>query len=183
MLLFSTILATFLAVLPWLLHARATSPVRLHIQPERVRQVGAGVSVPVIMELLAAALSVGVSVPRALAATGNAIGGSAGLELARVARRLELGAGWRQAWGPAPANVGIISDALRPAWEDGAAATESLRVAGEAARRAQQDAARVAAGRLGVRLVLPLGLCLLPAFVLIGLVPMLLSLGIQLLGS
>jgi len=32
-----------------------------------------------------------------------------------------------------------------------------------------------AAGRLGVRLVLPLGLCHLPAFVLVGLVPVLVS--------
>lgn len=37
--------------------------------------------------------------------------------------------------------------------------------------------------RLGVRLVLPLGLCLLPAFVLLGIVPFVLSLGGRLLGQ
>ena len=40
-----------------------------------------------------------------------------------------------------------------------------------------------AAGRLGVRLVLPLGLCHLPAFILIGVVPVLLSTGVALLGG
>ena len=40
----------------------------------------------------------------------------------------------------------------------------------------------LAAARLGVRLVLPLGLCLLPAFVLLGIVPFVLSLGGRLLG-
>jgi len=46
-----------------------------------------------------------------------------------------------------------------------------------------RSAAREAAGRLGVRLVLPLGLCFLPAFILIGLVPVILSLAAGLLGS
>jgi pilus assembly protein TadC len=41
---------------------------------------------------------------------------------------------------------------------------------------------RTAAGALGVQLVLPLGLCFLPAFVLLGLVPMILSLAGNLMG-
>ena len=172
-----------LAVLPWLVRSQLALIARLEAQPELVRSHGLATATPVILELLAAALSVGVSVPRALTATGNAIGGSAGLDLAQAGRHLELGAGWRQAWAHTPAQFRIISAALRPGWEDGAAVTEALRAAGEAARRVQQDEARIAAGRLGVRLVLPLGLCLLPAFVLIGIVPMLLALGLGLVGS
>lgn len=60
---------------------------------------------------------------------------------------------------------------------------ESLRVAGEQLRRDQQAAARQAAARLAVHLVLPLGVCFLPAFVLIGLLPVLLSLGGGVLGG
>jgi len=176
-----TIAAALFAVAPWF--ARASTPVgrRLAAKPREARESGPAISTPVIMELLAAALSVGVSVPRALAATGNAIGGSTGLNLTRAGRRLEFGATWRDAWAGAPPNFGILADALRPAWEEGAAATEALRAASEAARRARQDAARITAGRLGVKLVLPLGLCLLPAFVLIGLIPMMLSLGLNLI--
>jgi tight adherence protein B len=48
-------------------------------------------------------------------------------------------------------------------------------------RHARRSSARTAAARLGVRLVLPLGVCYLPAFVLVGLVPVLLALGIGLL--
>jgi pilus assembly protein CpaF len=42
---------------------------------------------------------------------------------------------------------------------------------------------RDAAGRLAVRLVLPLGACFLPAFVLVGLAPVLIALGIDLLSG
>ena len=174
-------LVPLISLMPWLVYSRNGSLRRLAVIPNPIRQTGLTVPPPVVLELLAAALGVGVSVPRALAATGSALGGSGGLDLVRVARRLELGAGWRQAWAHTPAVLQVIAAALRPAWEDGAAAAESLRAAGEAARRAQQDAARVAAGQLGVRMVIPLGLCLLPAFVLIGLVPMLLALGLGLL--
>jgi len=54
---------------------------------------------------------------------------------------------------------------------------------GEELLHARRSAARTAAARLGVRLVLPLGACFLPAFVLIGLVPVLLALGIDLLSG
>ncbi|WP_418606028.1 hypothetical protein [Georgenia sp. SUBG003] len=43
--------------------------------------------------------------------------------------------------------------------------------------------AQEAAARLGVRLVLPLGLCFLPAFVLLGLVPVVLAAGGAVLGG
>jgi len=174
--------ALMLAFLPWCAKAYLPTSTRLRAVPAVARESGTTIPTPIIMELLATALSVGVSVPRALTATGNAIGGSLGLHLTRAARRLEFGATWRDAWADMPSSFGMLSDALRPAWEEGASATEALRAAAEAAQRARQDAARVAAGRLGVRLVMPLGLCLLPAFVLIGLIPMMLSLGLNLLG-
>jgi pilus assembly protein TadC len=43
-------------------------------------------------------------------------------------------------------------------------------------RRREGAAARVAAARLGVQVVLPTGLCLLPAFVLLAVVPLVLAL-------
>ncbi|MDR2703353.1 MAG: type II secretion system F family protein [Cellulomonadaceae bacterium] len=173
--------AAVLTAVPWWLLRAEPVERRLSVRPGLARESDPSFSIPIVLELLATALSVGVAIPRALAATGQAIGGATGIDLKRAGRRLEFGSDWREAWEDAPPSFAIISDALRPAWEEGAAATDALRAAGQAARSAHQDAARVTAGKLGVRLVLPLGLCLLPAFVLIGLVPMLLSLGTGLL--
>jgi tight adherence protein B len=133
--------------------------------------------VATVIELLAAALATGVSVPRALFGVGQAVGGTTGQKLSRAGRQLELGATWVQAWAEAESDLAVIVEALQAAWEDGAPPIETLRAASQAERQRQKAAAKLAAARLGVRLVLPLGLCLLPAFVLIGLVPILISLG------
>lgn len=140
-----------------------------------------GVDVQVVLELVSAAMRSGAGVPRALEATGAAIGGSDGGLLTRVARALVLGASWELAWLDAPGTFAPMVRALRGAWLDGAAPGEALRAAGEEVRHQRSSAARTAAARLGVRLVLPLGVCYLPAFVLVGLVPVLLALGIDLL--
>jgi len=140
-----------------------------------------GVDVQVVLELVAAALRAGAGVPRALEATGVAVGGPDGAVLTRAAHALVLGATWERAWADAPAVLDPMVRALRGAWLDGAAPGEALRAAGEEVRHERRSGARTAAARLGVRLVLPLGACYLPAFVLVGLVPVLLALGIDLL--
>lgn len=136
-----------------------------------------GVDVQVVLELLAAAMRAGAGVPRALEATGVAIGGPDGEALTRAARALVLGATWERAWAGAPAVLDPMVRALQGAWLDGAAPNEALRAAGEEVRHERGSAVRTAAARLGVQLVLPLGACYLPAFVLVGLVPVLLALG------
>lgn len=140
-----------------------------------------GVDLQVVLALVAAALRSGAGVPRALEATGVAVGGTDGGMLARAARTLVLGATWDRAWADAPAALAPMVRALRGAWLDGAAPGEALRAAGDEVHHERRSAARTAAARLGVRLVLPLGACYLPSFVLVGLVPVLLALGIDLL--
>ncbi|MFE5293210.1 secretion system protein [Isoptericola sp. NPDC056618] len=155
------------------------------------------VDVPVVLELLGAALRAGAGVPRALEATGAALAGAPssgtsevsgsrsadGAALRAAADALRLGADWGGAWRGAPDRLGPAHRALRGAWTDGASPTGALRAAGEELLRARRAAARTAAARLAVRLVLPLGACYLPAFVLIGLVPVLLALGVDLLSG
>ncbi|MFI9485265.1 type II secretion system F family protein [Promicromonospora sp. NPDC052451] len=140
-----------------------------------------GVDLQVVLALVAAALRAGAGVPRALEATGVAVGGPDGAVLGRAARALVLGAGWDRAWAAAPAALAPLVRALRGAWLDGAAPGDALRAAGEEVRHERRTSARNAAARLGVRLVLPLGACYLPSFVLVGLVPVLMALGIDLL--
>jgi hypothetical protein len=142
-----------------------------------------GVDVQVVLELVAAALRSGAGVPRALKATGAAVGGADGVVLTRAGQALVLGAAWERAWTGVSGELDPMVRALRGAWLDGAAPGEALRAAGEEVRHEQRAGARTAAARLGVRLVLPLGTCYLPAFVLVGLVPVLLALGIDLLAG
>lgn len=140
------------------------------------------VELTVVLDLLSSALGSGAGIPRALEATGDALGGPDRVILRGAASALLLGASWDAAWAGTGERFAHVAEALQPAWVHGAAPRDALRLAGV---RIDQDArtrARTAAARLGVHLVLPLGVCFLPAFVLIGLVPVLLSLGAGVLG-
>ncbi|MFC6508518.1 type II secretion system F family protein [Promicromonospora citrea] len=142
-----------------------------------------GVDLMVQLALTAAALRAGAGVPRALEAVGAAIGGADGDGLVRAARALVLGAPWDRAWAGVPAALAPLGRALAGAWVDGASPSEALRAAGDEVRLRRRVTTRHAAARLGVRMVLPTGLCYLPAFLLVGLVPVLLALGIDLLAG
>jgi hypothetical protein len=150
-----------------------------------VRVVGTGlpeVQVAALLDLLAAACTVGASVPRALQTVGAAAGGRRGTTMERVARELMRGCSWDDAWAGAGSDLVPVADALRQAWVDGAAPSSPLATAARRLRRERHTRALEAAGRLSVRLVLPLGLCHLPAFVLLGLIPVLSSLAAGALG-
>ncbi|PRZ09470.1 type II secretion system (T2SS) protein F [Isoptericola sp. CG 20/1183] len=193
-------LAAYAGLSPWRWAARASSRRVSTLaadpsprdDPAGQGPVAPSMDVPCLLELVAAAVRSGAGVPRALEAVAAAVDGPDGRALARVAAALRLGAGWDAAWAgacgetgrpAAPHRLDVLRRALRGAWVDGAAPGESLRAAGAEHRHERQAAARTAAARLAVRLVLPLGLCYLPAFVLVGLVPVLLALGVDLLSG
>lgn len=166
-----------LAVLPWLPRRR---PVVLpDAGSVRPREDRAPVDDAVVLDLARAALASGVDVVTAVAAVGEALPADQGAPYLRAAKALRLGAAWEVAWQVRP----VVADALAPAWTDGVDPEPLLAHAAAAIRRRRQARAREAAARLGVRLVLPLGLCLLPAFVLLGLVPVLLAAGLELWGG
>jgi len=165
-----------LACLPWArrpLLAPGSPPARTgrRRRPERE-----AVDSAVVLDLVRAALASGADVVGAVEAVGAALPDDQGTPYLRAAKALRLGASWEAAWPVPPA----AADALAPAWTDGVDPEPLLAHAAAAIRRTRQAKAREAAARLGVRLVLPLGLCLLPAFVLLGLVPVLLAAGLEL---
>ncbi|UZN02439.1 type II secretion system F family protein [Cellulomonas sp. S1-8] len=136
-----------------------------------------------VLDLCAAALRGGTPVPAALAVTGRHLGGDEGEALLRAGTALGLGAPWDAAWAGAPPSIAVLAHALRVGWDAGASPGPQLRAAAARLRRERRARARAAAGALGVRLTLPLGLCFLPAFVLLGLVPVVLGLAGDLLGA
>ncbi len=147
-----------------------------------VLDVGGGVDVVLVLDLLEVAVASGAALPRAVQAVGDAVGGDDGAALTAAARALVLGAGWPAAWSAVPSRFAPVAECLADSWSSGAAPGPRLRAAADEVNRDRRRTAREAAGRLGVRLVLPLGLCLLPSFVLLGLVPVVVSLAGGLLG-
>jgi pilus assembly protein TadC len=144
-------------------------------EPAEVRaaRLRAVADLPLCADLLAAALRGGAPVDRAAEAVADALGGPLGERLARTARSLRLGAGPAEAWAHV-SDVGgaerIVAAAIRSSASGGALAGALFRLADDL-RADRSVAAEAAARRAGVLIVLPLGLCFLPAFVLAGLVP------------
>lgn len=103
-------------------------------------------------DVVAIALSGGVSIDRALELTGAALGNAV-----------------RAEDGDTVAEVLALSRAA------GVPAIELLRASAAHARHRARVDGRLRAARLSTRLLLPLGVCTLPAFLLLGVAPMLLS--------
>lgn len=137
------------------------------------------VSAGVLVELVASMLDAGVPVDRSLVVLGQSIEGPAGLALRTVGAGLSLGLPWRQAWAAAPSppvSVLDLRSALTFAAVSGAPSSSALRAASAQVRRAEHRRAEAAAEKLAVHLVVPLGLCSLPAFIAWGIVPVLIGL-------
>lgn len=139
----------------------------------RRERLAAAADLPIAADLLAAALRAGAPVQHAAEAVGQALGGPVGERLVGVARALADGAPAEQAWAGLADVAGaarLIRAAVRSA-ESGAALVGMLGRLAEDLRAARAASAEASARRLGVLVVLPLGLCFLPAFVLAGVVP------------
>lgn len=132
------------------------------------------VDTALVLELLAAQLRAGLA---PLAALGTLAEALSSRPLHTVCQRLQMGSGWGSAWsGSAAGTFGELRDALAPAYTGGAPSTALLLSLADAHRLSERRAAERAAGKLSVALVVPLGLCSLPAFICLGIVPILISL-------
>ena len=97
--------------------------------------------------------------------------------LLRVAAGLEIGASWDNSWegNVEHADVACIHEALSFGALTGASAAPLLYAQAGQNRSAAGRAAEKRAATLGVKLVLPLGLCSLPAFIALGIVPVVMA--------
>lgn len=141
-----------------------------------VRRAGTGahdgLPVVVVLALVDAALAAGLDVSSALARTADAVAGESRTVLRSIAAALAYG-------GEAPVAEGPLARALaRPihlAQLAGAPASHGLRGAMLRLEREARRKAAKSAGELGVRLAIPLAMCLLPAFALAGVVPLIIA--------
>ena len=135
-------------------------------------------NVPMILELVAAMLDSGAGLGRSL----ELIAGCASPQLSRslrtVVAALDIGTDWETAWrssGQQCAEARKLKDALAFAALTGAPSSAILYAQAARLRREQFRMAEKRAAALGVKLVIPLGLCSLPAFICLGVVPVLLA--------
>jgi pilus assembly protein TadC len=127
---------------------------------------------------LAVCLEAGLPVAVAVAAAAEPLRGSTGAVLRRVAGLLELGADPAEAWQAAtddPAAASFARAAARSA-ATGAALARTARAESARVRGALTDTAEARAQRAGVLIAAPLGLCFLPAFLLLGIAPVVIGL-------
>ncbi|AXH97142.1 type II secretion system F family protein [Ornithinimicrobium avium] len=128
------------------------------------------------LELVALALAGGGSLVSAVAWVAQVLPGATGERLAEVAARLGEGVPVEQAWEDAGEQWAPAVRSLRLAEGAGVPPGEALTRAAADLRREAVGDVEVGAAKLGVRLVLPLGLAYLPAFVLTTVVPVVLAL-------
>ena len=150
---------------------------------------------PLLLELLSACLAGGAPLPAAAEAVGAAVGGPAGARLSSVAAALAVGTPPGDAWQALAGSGASQRDhhpldplapaarALARASDGGAPVASAVARLAEDARAQRRGAAEQAARRVGVLAVAPLGLCFLPAFVLLGVVPVVLGLAGPLLAT
>jgi pilus assembly protein TadC len=145
-----------------------------HVRRERAQAIG---DLPIAADLLAAVLRAGAPPERAATTVGDALGGPVGVRLSGVGQALRSGAAPSTAWrhvADLPGGERLARAAVRSA-ERGTVLTRVLDRQAEELRAARAAAAEAAARRVGVLVVLPLGLCFLPAFVLAGVVPVIVA--------
>ncbi|MGW5745144.1 type II secretion system F family protein [Amycolatopsis sp. NPDC003861] len=130
------------------------------------------------LDLLAACLRAGLPVPSALEAVAGAAPAAARAALSSTAGLLALGSRPDEAWAPVRAVPGLgelAATAIRTSRSGAAFAT----AAGDLAGRFRDELATEAeerAEKAGVALALPVGLCFLPAFFCLGVLPVVLGL-------
>lgn len=139
------------------------------------------------LDVLAACLSAGMTVAGAAAATAPSAPAPLAQVLQRAADLLALGAAPDTAWSAPPSASDPQIEALvrcaRRSIASGTALADGIAELAGQFRREAADAAHAAAERAGVLIAGPLGLCFLPAFVCLGIIPMVIGLAGEVVSS
>lgn len=131
-----------------------------------------------MLELIGAMLDAGAGLCRSLALLAALATPEIRGSLRPVVAALTIGADWDTAWrGADVRSPGVLAvrDALGFAALTGAPSSAILYAQAARIRRGRFRTAEKQAAALGVKLVVPLGLCSLPAFVCLGVIPVLLA--------
>ena len=133
--------------------------------------------VPQALELMAACLGAGLPARTACAAVVGTFGGAVADDLGQVLALQQLGvpdvAAWRTLCDHP--QFGLAAADLARSVESGTSMVEGMRHHAATAREARRSELQVRARTVGVRSVLPLMMCFIPSFLLLGIVPAVVS--------
>jgi Flp pilus assembly protein TadB len=152
----------------WWMTGRMEPPARRRRREQLVA------SVPHAVDLMAACLAVGLSPAAALDQITAAVDGPLAEELAGVTARLGVGVDPVTVWRDLAQHpqLGGLGRAVARAVDSGASVSDAMSRLAEDLRRSARAEVETQARSVGVKAALPLGVCLLPAFVLVGVVPL-----------
>lgn len=156
------------ALAAWVLMGRMEPPgARRH--RERLRA-----QLPHVVDLMAAGLAVGLGPVETLEQVAAAVDEPVSAELDTVTRRLRLGVPPVTVWRDLGRHraLGRLGRAVARAVESGASVADALARLADDLRRDARSEVENRARAVGVRAAIPLGVCMLPAFVLVGVVPL-----------
>ena len=156
------------AAVVWVVLGRGESPevVRRRTQLQQ--------DLPLGVDLLGSCLEAGAAPVGALEAVGRAVGGPVGEEFLVLHHRLAIGVDPAQAWAAVARHpqLGPLGRAVARAHDSGASVGRAVHQLSEELREGLQAEVEARARSIEVKASAPLGVCLLPAFVLLGVVPL-----------
>lgn len=145
------------------------------LEPAAVRRRSARIlaDLPLAVDLLAACLRAGRPPQAAIGVVAKAIGGPLADLLLEVEHRLNLGTDPIDAWSGLAAEpaCATFARAIQRALRSGAPLAKTLEHQATDTRQTRRWSAEEHARAVESRSVVPLGLCFLPAFILLGIVP------------
>lgn len=152
---------------------------------ERRRRARIEAELPHVVDLLVAALGAGAAPTQALARISSVVEPSTGQELGVWVTKLRLGADPVAVWSdlarhPQLSRLGVT---LLRSTESGAPVVAALGRLSQDLRAQRRAAVEERVRQVEVKAAVPLGICLLPAFVLVGVVPLVAGSAIGLLGA
>jgi Flp pilus assembly protein TadB len=157
---------------------------QLRSGPAARRQARLTADLPQACDLLVVCLEAGLPLRVGAEAVSQALSGPMADGLGEVAAKVRLGIDEPRAWVEfaTDAAVAKLGRELSRGVSSGASLVSRLRALGLDSRRAAEAAAETRAKKVGVRSVLPLMVCFLPAFVLVGVVPIVGGMVLKLFG-
>jgi Flp pilus assembly protein TadB len=148
-------------------------------QPDREHEQNLVRDAPVVIDLLCAALVSGATIHDSLVAVRDAVTDSPIHSIVeRVVAMMDLGASPAEAWAQWVTHpvLGRLAQSIVHSHDSGAALVDVMDSAARELRREHQRRVERAARSSGVKAVIPLAVCFLPAFFALGVVPIVASL-------
>lgn len=154
--------------------ARSNGGMRPH-RESRGKGAGQGSEpIDLVLDLGASLMESGLPMTVLLESLGRCIPQCSTLRT--VARCLEMNMDWDKAWEPAPEWLAPLQRSLGFAYATGAPASALLKSTARLQRRERVQRVARCGAQFATKLVLPLGACALPAFIAMGVVPLIIAL-------